>query len=98
MRSLKRVQAAALLVFGFAVLSSCDKTDPTAPDNSTISITANPASLRLGPGGVGHSNITAIVQDADGRPLSGIRVRFETDAGSLEHGADGSLTNSNGVA
>jgi PKD repeat protein len=98
MRSLKRVQAAAILVIGFSVLASCDKTDPTAPDNSTINVSANPASLRLVPGESGRSNITAVVEDADGRPLSGIRVRFETNAGVLQNGADGSQTSSNGVA
>ena len=90
--------ASALILLGIGLLASCDKTDPTAPDNSTISITANPASLRLTPGQSGRSNITAVVEDPDGRPLSGIRVRFETNSGTLGSGSEGSTTNSNGVA
>jgi hypothetical protein len=34
--------ASALILLGIGLLASCDKTDPTAPDNSTISISANP--------------------------------------------------------
>ena len=98
MKSRTMIPAAVLIVLGFAAVTSCDKTDPTAPDNSTINVTANPASLRLSPGQTGRSNITAVVEASDGRPLSGIRVRFETNAGSLASGADGATTNSNGVA
>src|SRR5436190_12729224 len=98
MRSRTTILAAALITLGLGALAGCDKTDPTAPDNSTVNVTANPASLNLGTGETGHSNITAVVEDSTGRPLSGIRVRFDTTSGTLANGAEGVTTNSNGVA
>jgi large repetitive protein len=98
MKSWTMLKAAAVLAIPLAVLSSCDRTDPTAPAMSTITMSANPTQLGLRTGS-GTSTITAVVEDADGSPVSGVRVRFSVEGGgTLEHGPDGATTNSNGVA
>jgi hypothetical protein len=67
-------------------LLACQETDVIAPDGSTISLTANPATIVLA-GGVQDPNkpvtIIATVSNALGVPLSGQDVRFTTTAGTL---------------
>ena len=38
MKSLRLLWAASLVALGAVVLAGCDKTDPTAPENSTINV------------------------------------------------------------
>lgn len=66
--------AAALLLAG------CDESDPVAPPDSTIILSASPTSL---PSGGGTSDITAVVLDPSSIPLDGVAVFFSTNAGSL---------------
>lgn len=57
------------------------------PDQSTASLTGNPGSSLTASGGAKADNIstndvTAIVTDRSGNPVSGITVKFTTDAGA----------------
>ena len=57
-----------------------------------VTVTASPNQIPAG----GTSVITAIVNDTNGNPLSGVLVSFSTDAGSLLNSTD--TTSSNGQA
>jgi hypothetical protein len=63
---------------------ACQSSDVIAPDGSTISLTANPATIIL-TGGVQSAPVTVIatVGNSIGVPLPGQDVRFTTTAGTL---------------
>lgn len=93
-RFLVAMSVAAILILPVA----CDKSDPTAPDQSTLVLDANPTNLILDDGETGRSTIIATVLDGDGGPLSGFVVHFTTNSGSLNSDGDGVKTNSDGEA
>ena len=98
MKAWTLLKIAATIALAAVALTGCDKSDPTAPDNSKVILSANPANLDLDKGETGFSNLTATVLDADGRPLSGLNVRFSTNSGTLQSGGDGVETDTNGIA
>lgn len=98
MKSWTILKTAAAIAIPALVLVGCDKSDPTAPDQSKVLLSANPTRLNLDPGETGSSNLLATVDDAEGRPVTGINVRFSTNSGILRSGGDGVRTDSNGIA
>ncbi len=74
---------------------SCKKGDSVASSDSTIKVSANPATLTTGGG---DSVITAQVLDKTGYPVSGVGIFFTTSAGSLASNGASVRTNSNGQA
>src|SRR5438093_474352 len=73
------------LVLALAALSGCDRSDPTLPAMSTLSVSANPASLNLN-SSAGHQSGTSTISAVlthDGDPVSGVRVMFSTSSGAL---------------
>ncbi len=77
---------ACLLLFG---LGGCRSSERVAPDGSTITLTASPAVIVLGVGGVQGSPVTVIatVRNSIGVPLKGQDVRFTTTSGDLDPNA-----------
>jgi hypothetical protein len=71
-----------LLAFGLALMASCRGADQIAPDGSTITLAANPATIIL-VGGSGSSDVVATVSSGAGVPLKDQDVRFSATAGSL---------------
>jgi len=71
-----------LLAFGMALTASCRGADQIAPDGSTITLAANPATIVLN-GGSGSSDVVATVSSSAGVPLKDQDVRFSATAGSL---------------
>ena len=98
MRSWKKVLASAALIASVALLGGCERTDPTAPAQSTIDLSANPSTIDLTTHASGTSLITAFVLDKDGNPLTGVKVYFTTNSGTLRSGGDGVSVNGSGLA
>jgi hypothetical protein len=64
--------------------SACDESDTVAPDGSTISLSATPATILLSNGIQARDvTIVATVYNSIGVPLPGQDVRFTTNSGSL---------------
>jgi len=70
------------LAFGVALTASCRGSDQVAPEGSTITVAANPATIVL-VGGSGSSDVVATVYSAVGVPQEDQDVRFSSSAGSL---------------
>jgi hypothetical protein len=98
MKSWKTYAAIAAASLPLLGLVGCEKTDPTAPDSSTIDLSASPGSLTLGGSDSGTSNLTAIVLDGNGRPVQGISVHFSSTSGTLRSGGAGVKSNSDGIS
>lgn len=83
-RHTRRYSQWAAAGFLAAALAGCQESDVVAPDGSTISLTANPATIVL-VSGVQSSPVTLIatVFNSIGLPLPGQDVRFTTTAGTL---------------
>lgn len=65
------------------ILMHCDLVDPVAPEGATMTLYANPTTISI-IGGV--SEITAIITETDGYPVSdGTVIRMVSDLGRLEH-------------
>lgn len=77
------------------LLAGCDESDPVAPPESTIILSASPTTL---PAGGGDSNLSAVVIDGNGVPLDGVAVFFSTNAGSLASQGVSQVTDDNGRA
>ena len=95
------VSAAALLVTGGALLSSCEDSPLTAGTDATIILIAQPETVFLDPPNNVNSATTkliATVLNAEGVPQSGITVNFFNEAGTLASGSSGVTTNSSGAA
>ncbi len=78
--------AAGLMIVacGVALTASCRGSDQVAPEGSTITIAANPATIVIAtPGGSGSSDVVATVYSAAGVPQEDQDVRFSSSAGSL---------------
>jgi len=73
-----------ILACGVALTASCRGSDQVAPEGSTITVSANPATIViLTPGGSGSSDVVATVYSAAGVPQEDQDVRFSSSAGSL---------------
>ncbi|RMG49169.1 MAG: hypothetical protein D6718_00225 [Acidobacteria bacterium] len=79
-------------------MSGCEDTEPAAKASWIIELSANPASIDVGPGEAGTSQITAVLFNENGTPQSGIGIRFSTTAGSLASGGALVKTDSRGEA
>jgi hypothetical protein len=90
--------ATAALIASAALIGGCERTDPVAPASSTIDLTANPSTIDLTERTSGSSIITAIALDKDGRPLSGVKIFFSTNSGTLRSGGEGVTVNGSGLA
>ncbi len=90
-----------LMVVGvlFLLLISCEDSDPTAPTDSTILLTADPQTVRPDHTGSGNSTITAQVLDASFNPVNGVGVLFSASpTGEFASGGAAIRTDSNGRA
>lgn len=80
-RTARMSAALALLVLLLLALPSCEFVDPTAPENASISISANPLFIDIG-GAV--STITVIITEADGSAVpDDTVVNFTTTLGRI---------------
>ncbi|MEW5805797.1 MAG: PKD domain-containing protein [Acidobacteriota bacterium] len=94
-------KAGIIALFALAMLPlwTCEKSDPTAPDESTILLSANPDTIRPDTSGFGTSVITAQVLDGSFNAVKGVGVRFSASpTGSLTSNGDAVMTDSNGIA
>lgn len=88
--------AAVLTLLGVA-MTGCESSDPTAPEGSTVTVTADPQTVVVQGGVPGVSKITATVRSSNGTRLPDQEVIFETTAGLLNPPAQTSLdTDSDG--
>jgi len=71
-----------ILACGVALTASCRGSDQVAPEGSTITLAANPATIVL-TGGSGSSDVVATVYSAAGVPQEDQDVRFSSSAGAL---------------
>jgi hypothetical protein len=71
-----------LAILSCLVLMQCDLVDPVAPEGSTMTLYANPTTISI-IGGV--SEITAVITESDGYPVSnGTVIEMVSDLGRLE--------------
>ena len=70
----------------------CDKVTPVAPENATLTVSANPTFIEVD----GESIITIIGRDGDGRPVNeGTEILLSTNLGTIDRSA---FTDERGVA
>jgi hypothetical protein len=91
----------ALLFVIFAImmlpLFTCEKSDPTAPAEATILLSANPDTVEPDNSGYGTSIITAQVLDEAFNALDGVAVTFSASpSGTLESNGAARKTDENG--
>lgn len=98
MRSWKLLPAALTALIVMVALVACDSTDPTAPESSTLDVSANPTSVDLSSAQSATSTITALVLNESGVGVPGIKVYFTTTSGTLASNGNGVKTGSNGSA
>ena len=99
----KRPQIAAVtLALGcLLVVGGCEDSVLTAPNDGTMIITANPATVTIDPNQgetMGTASVVAQLFDANGRPLSGVSILFSTSGGSLASNNTPVVTNDSGIA
>lgn len=91
--------ALAVAVAILALLAvSCEEAEPTAEDDWQLTVTANPASIDIGPNETESTQIIAVLQDQRGVPVPGFGIRFRTNRGTLASGGEPIETDSNGEA
>lgn len=90
----------ALAIAGMVL--ACNRSDPTAPTDSTITVSANPQTVVLDPTDPNHegtTTITATVRSKNGTRLPDQEVTFSTTNGSLAPPAETPIiTNTDGQA
>src|SRR5262249_51457881 len=80
----KRYLARGVAVLLAATIAGCESSDVIAPDGSTISLAANPATILLVQNvQAAPVEIIATVSNSIGVPLPGQDVRFTTTAGTM---------------
>jgi len=83
--------AGAVLILAALVpaLISCESSDPVAPADSTITVSANPQTVIVpSGGGAGATQITATLRSKNGTRLPNQEISFTTTAGTLDPPAD----------
>lgn len=96
---MKRVIFFLILGFLLFLFLSCEKSDPTAPTNSTILISADPQSVSPDHTGFGESTIKAQVLDGSFNPVKDVGVIFSASpTGEFSSGGAAIRTDSNGRA
>ena len=98
MKSAARITASLAALAIAALGLSCQKSDPTAPGDGMIEVTANPTDVDFSVDPDGTSTISATVIDKDGREVAGAGVHFSTTAGTLQSNGGSVRTNGDGVA
>jgi hypothetical protein len=86
MRSLRPVACYTLLLAVFLLTAGCEDSGVIAPSDSQIIMLANPTTIVIDDNGgdtSGVSTITAQLFDANGFPLQGLSVTFNTTEGTL---------------
>ena len=92
---LTRAAALGLLAAGLAA-SGCEDSNPVAPAESTITVSANPQTVVVpSGGGSGTTEIVARVRAKNGTPLPGQEVTFSSTGGTLSPPAETPLTTDN---
>lgn len=91
-RTTRAAGAAACMILA-ALTAGCEgEGDPTAPEGSTISVSANPQTVIVPTGGAGLTEITATVRSKNGTRLPDQEITFSTTAGILDPKAQVPLT------
>src|SRR5882672_7545922 len=80
--------AAALLVAAVFGIAACNNSDPTAPADSTMTVSANPQTVVVPSVGDGQAQITATIRSKNGNRLPDQEVTFSTSAGRLDPAAE----------
>ncbi|HXI01656.1 MAG TPA: Ig-like domain-containing protein, partial [Candidatus Saccharimonadales bacterium] len=86
--------AGGLLLLAAGMTLSCVNSDPTAPEGSTITVSADPQTVQPGV----NSKITATVRSMNGTRLPDQEVIFTTTAGKLSTGSNAVTTDTAGQA
>jgi hypothetical protein len=95
----RRAAAAGMALCALAGLASCENSDPVAPPDSTITVSANPQTVITPGGQAGTADITAIVRSKNGTRLPDQEVTFDSSVGSLDPIAGTTITtDDDGVA
>ena len=97
----KQVAMGTALMLAVLLALSCEDSDVTVPDGSTITLVANPASVQIDQEGgetEGSSSIVAQVLDSNNIPLEDVPLFFTTTAGTLTSGGQPTDTDDVGVA
>jgi len=88
-----------VVAIGLLGMVSCDSSDPTAPADSTITVSANPQTVVVPSGSTGTTEITATLRSKNGTRLPDQEITFSTSAGTLTPPAETPvLTDSDGQA
>jgi hypothetical protein len=92
--------AAACVTLLALAAAACESSDPVAPADSILTVSANPQTVLVPRGGgVASADITATLRSKNGTRLPDQEVTFSTTAGDLDPIADTPiLTNSDGQA
>jgi hypothetical protein len=91
-----------------AVVSGCEDNGLVAPTDSTLRVSANPATVVIDPNTqipdpdtgryTAETQLDAIVLDPNGFPMEGVSLVFRSSAGTLTSGGAAIETNGSGVA
>jgi len=87
--------AAAACALGLALAAAapgCESSDPTAPADSVITVSADPQTVVVPSGGSGTATITARLRSKNGSPLPDQEMTFSTTQGTLDPPAESLLT------
>jgi len=91
--------AAALIAAAVLGIAACNNTDPTAPADSTVTVSANPSTVVVPAGGQGTTELTATLRSKSGAREPGQEMTFSTTSGILDPAAETTiLTDNNGQA
>ncbi len=91
-RTMKAAAAAACMILA-ALTAGCEgEGDPTAPEGSTISVSANPQTVVVPTGGAGTTEIIATVRSKNGTRLPDQEITFSTTAGIMDPTSETPLT------
>jgi len=92
-----RIAFAVCLAAAALALGGCESNgDPTAPADSTLTVSADPQTVIIGSGGgTNTSTITATLRSKTGARLPGQEITFSTSEGSLDPPAQTPLTTDN---
>lgn len=97
----RRLVLLAMTIIGAAIplWTACNKSDPTASSDWTITLSAIPADITIeGTATTGSTEVRALVLDKNGVVQSGVGVTFTTTTGTMSSGGDAVATNTAGIA
>ncbi len=97
----RRLVLLAITMLGVALplWTACNKSDPTASSDWTITLSAIPGDITLdGTATEGSTEVRALIMDKNGVVQPGVGVTFTTTAGTMSSGANAVTTNAAGIA